>query len=66
MSNGYVAVPGVNDAAEYEDTVEAMNVMGLPEEEQSGEHSTVTVEFFLRFRTNYFLACNVSTCAKSL
>lgn len=38
MSNGYVAVPGINDANEYEDTVEAMNIMGMPEEEQSGEY----------------------------
>ena len=37
MSNGYVPVAGVNDANEYEDTVEAMNIMGLPEDEQSGE-----------------------------
>ena len=37
MSNGYVAVPGINDTNEYEDTVEAMKIMGMPEEEQSGE-----------------------------
>ena len=37
MSNGYVAVPGVNDDIEYQDTLEAMNVMGMPEEEQGGE-----------------------------
>ena len=36
MSNGYVAVPGVNDANEYEDTREAMNIMGLSDDEQSG------------------------------
>ena len=37
MSNGYVAVPGLNDSNEFNDTVEAMNIMGMPEEEQSGE-----------------------------
>lgn len=37
MSNGYVAVPGINDKNEYDDTVEAMNIMGMPEEEQNGE-----------------------------
>ena len=41
MSNGYVSVAGINDAAEFEDTVEAMNIMGLPEEEQSGECNTI-------------------------
>ena len=37
MSNGYVAVPGINDTNEFEDTLEAMTIMGMPEEEQSGE-----------------------------
>ena len=37
MSNGYVAVPGINDKNEFDDTVEAMNIMGMPEEEQAGE-----------------------------
>lgn len=36
LSNGYVAVPGINDTNEYEDTVEAMNIMGMPVEEQTG------------------------------
>lgn len=37
LSNGNVQVPGVNDASEYADTLEAMNIMGLSEEEQAGE-----------------------------
>jgi myosin heavy subunit len=38
MSNGYVSVAGINDSAEFDDTVEAMNIMGLSEEEQGGEY----------------------------
>lgn len=37
LSNGNLAVPGLNDANEYEDTREAMNIMGMSEDEQSGE-----------------------------
>ena len=36
LSNGNVLVAGLNDAQEYADTREAMDIMGLPEEEQSG------------------------------
>ena len=35
MSNGYVAVPGINDVNEFEDTVEAMTVMKMSVEEQN-------------------------------
>lgn len=34
LSNGNLPVPGVNDAQEFEDTKEAMNIMGMTEEEQ--------------------------------
>lgn len=37
LSNGNLPVPGVNDSQEFEDTKEAMNVMGMPEDEQAGE-----------------------------
>ena len=37
LSNGNLSVPGLNDVNEYEDTREAMNIMGMSEDEQSGE-----------------------------
>ena len=37
LSNGNLTVPGLNDVNEYEDTREAMNIMGMSEDEQSGE-----------------------------
>ena len=37
LSNGNLPVPGVNDGQEFEDTREAMNIMGMSEDEQSGE-----------------------------
>ena len=37
LSNGYLPVPGINDVSEYEDTLEAMKIMGMSEEESSGE-----------------------------
>ena len=37
LSNGNLSVPGLNDKNEYEDTREAMNIMGMSEDEQSGE-----------------------------
>lgn len=43
LSNGNLPVPGVNDSAEFEDTVEAMNIMGMPEDEQSGVYMCVCV-----------------------
>ena len=37
LSNGNLPVPGVNDGQEFEDTCEAMTIMGISEDEQSGE-----------------------------
>lgn len=37
LTNGNLSVPGLNDMNEYEDTREAMNIMGMSEEEQSGK-----------------------------
>ena len=37
LSNGNLPVPGVNDSQEFEDTREAMNIMGMSEDEQSGK-----------------------------
>ena len=37
LSNGNLPVPGVNDSQEFQDTIEAMNIMGMSDEEQSGE-----------------------------
>ncbi|KAI8501010.1 Myosin-9, partial [Branchiostoma belcheri] len=34
LSNGYVPVPGVDDAQEFQDTVEAMKIMNIPEEDR--------------------------------
>ncbi|CAI8034560.1 Myosin-10 [Geodia barretti] len=42
MSNGYVSVAGINDSAEFDDTVEAMNIMGLSEEEQGAVFRVVS------------------------
>ncbi len=39
LSNGNLPVPGVNDAQEFQDTREAMNIMGMSEDEQNGEQS---------------------------
>lgn len=36
LSNGNLPVAGINDAQEYEDTREAMDIMGMPEEEKAG------------------------------
>ena len=36
LSNGNLSVAGINDVQEYDDTVEAMNVMGITDEEKSG------------------------------
>ena len=43
LSNGNLPVPGVNDGQEFEDTREAMNIMGMSEEEQSGEWEVARV-----------------------
>ena len=37
LSNGNLSVPGLNDLNEYEDTKEAMKIMGMSEDEQSGK-----------------------------
>ena len=36
LSNGNLPVSGVNDGQEFEDTREAMNIMGMSEDEQRG------------------------------
>lgn len=36
MSNGNVKITGLDDVHEFEDTVEAMNIMQFTLEEQSG------------------------------
>ena len=35
LTNGHMPVPGVDDAAEFRLTIEAMNIMGIPPEDQS-------------------------------
>lgn len=37
LSNGNLPVPGLNDGQELEDTTEAMNIMGMSEDEKNGE-----------------------------
>ena len=37
LSNGNLPVAGINDAQEFRDTTEAMNIMGMSEEEQMGK-----------------------------
>ncbi len=37
LSNGNLPVPGVNDSQEFEDTKEAMNIMGMSDEEKNCE-----------------------------
>ncbi len=37
LSNGNLPVPGVNDSQEFEDTREAMIIMGMSDDEQSGK-----------------------------
>jgi len=36
LTNGNLRVPGVDDAAEYRETVNAMNIMGMTTEDYSG------------------------------
>ena len=48
LSNGNLPVPGVNDGQEFEDTCEAMNIMGMSEDEQSGGQ-ILFVEMLLKF-----------------
>lgn len=36
LTSGNVLVAGINDAQEYEDTREAMDIMGMTEDEQTG------------------------------
>lgn len=42
LSNGNLHVPGLNDANEYECTKEAMDTMGMTEEEKAGIHKVVS------------------------
>ena len=37
LSNDNLQVQGISDANEYEDTREAMNIMGMSDDEQTGE-----------------------------
>lgn len=39
LTNGNLPVPGVDDAAEYKETVNAMNIMGMVTEDYSGNLS---------------------------
>lgn len=36
LTNGNLPVPGVDDAAEFKETVNAMNIMGMTTEDYSG------------------------------
>lgn len=36
LTNGNLPVPGIDDAAEFKDTVNAMNIMGMTTEDYSG------------------------------
>lgn len=36
LTNGNLRVPGVDDAAEFRETVNAMNIMGMTTEDYSG------------------------------
>lgn len=37
LSNGHVTIPGQQDKDMFQETMEAMRIMGIPEEEQMGE-----------------------------
>ncbi len=39
LSNGNVTIPGQQDRDMYLETMEAMRIMGIPEEEQIGEYT---------------------------
>lgn len=36
LSNGHVTIPGQQDKDMFQETMEAMRIMGIPEEEQMG------------------------------
>lgn len=44
LSNKLLPVPGVDDAAEFQSTVNAMNIMGMTNEDYSGKH-TIEIEY---------------------
>lgn len=37
LSQGHVPVPGMDDADLYRQLIDAMNIMGIPNDEQNGE-----------------------------
>lgn len=40
LSNGHVTIPGQQDKDMFQETMEAMRIMGIPEDEQMGKAST--------------------------
>lgn len=56
LTNGNLRVPGVDDAAEFRETVNAMNIMGMTTEDYSGmlSHNFLFNTFELYMHT-YFI-----------
>ena len=57
LSNGNLAVSGINDANDYEDTLEAMNIMGISEEERTCEGVWQDVEGMWRVCGRMWRGC---------
>lgn len=47
LSGGKIPLTGVDDSAEFRSTSEAMGIMGIGPEEQSGTHTSSFVKFRL-------------------
>jgi hypothetical protein len=43
LSNGHVTIPGQQDKDMFQETMEAMRIMGIPEEEQMGTAGPLVV-----------------------
>lgn len=61
LTNGNLRVPGVDDAAEFRETVNAMNIMGMTTEDYSGmlNHNFLfdLNLMFIHFFFSYFPNC---------
>jgi len=51
LTSGNVQVPGIDDAAEFRLTVEAMTIMGISPEDQSGTYITTLLNTYVVYAT---------------
>jgi len=58
LTNGNLPVPGVDDAAEFKETVNAMNIMGMTSEDYSGMYYLCILKSFY-ITSNIYIYINV-------